>query len=144
MSIESELLREILVYDNRGSAYAVAEKAGLAYRTVMDQTDGKVNASVQVIKAAWLVTKDPRLKVILEPEGWELVPKASVLAPTKPIEAEATDVVIEVTSFIAEHRIAIEDGRIDRKEHLDLRKRIQKAKNELEELDKALDGIKVG
>ena len=130
---QAELLKEILVYDTRGLGVLVAEKAGLAYRTVMDNTDLRANPNVEVIKAAWLVSGDPRLKKLLEPEGYELMPKACDVRPTKSVEGEATDVSIAKARLLEAYRNASADGDIDRKESIDIERFMDQLDREHEE-----------
>ena len=86
----SELLHEILVNGSTDLTRHVANMAGVSRSSVEKQCYANVNPSVAVIKAAWLVTKDPRLKKLLEPinpetgESWELTPKINGQTPLKP------------------------------------------------------------
>jgi len=139
MNSITELLKEILVSTHRGSAYEVAEIAGLAYRTVIDQTDGRINPSVEVIKASWLVTKDPRLKRLLEPEGWELARKAEMVQPTRDAEGETTDVILAASTLIESIRKAKEDGRLTKEERLTILSNLGIVKLEVEEAEAALN-----
>jgi hypothetical protein len=138
MSDVSELLKEILVYEHRGAAYEVAKVAGMAYRTVMDYTDGKCNPPVKVISAAFLVTRDVRLKHLLEPDGWELVRKKGTVESDKPVEAEAMDVVVCVGDFVEDYRRKMDDGRLETHEAVALLGKIAALKTELDELEAAV------
>jgi len=140
MSDLNDLLYEIFHYQHRGCVERVAEVAGLARRTVDEYaTDNRKTVPVNVIKASWLVTEDPRLKRLLEPEGWTLVPKDEALAPTSDWEKEIGDVYMAVTGILDEVRKAIEDGKIDRNEEVGIRARINAAKLQLAELESMLE-----
>lgn len=140
MSQESKLLQEILIYDHRGAVKAVAEKAVCAESTVYSNMDGKANPSVWVLKAAFLVTEDPRLKALFEPEGWELVRKAGTVRAEKSVEGEALDVVAAVGRFVETYRTAMADRMLTIKEMAELLKHIDKVELELAELKAAVKG----
>jgi hypothetical protein len=138
MSAESELLSEILKYEHRGSVKAVAQAAVCAESTIYSNMDGKANPSVWVIKAAFEVTGDPRLKKLLEPDGWELVRKKGTVESDKPVEAEAMDVVVCVGDFVEDYRRKMDDGRLETHEAVALLGKIATLKTELDELEAAV------
>ena len=135
----AELLKEILVSTHRGSMDKVVERTGLAYRTVADQTDGRINPSVEVIKASWLVTGDPWLKLLLEPKGWELVPKATQVFPQKDLEAEIADVILMVSRLIEKVRLARQERRYTKQERIELLRILGQLRLEQVELETALE-----
>jgi len=138
MSEESKLLNEILRIGARGLIEPVAIEAGVAYDTVYDQCRGNVNPSIQVIKAAYIITQDPRLKRMLEPTGYELTPKDQLYLPEKPVHDEAVDVILAVSQFIEAHREAFRDGRYSAQEKVDLVNILKRVKRESGELETAL------
>jgi hypothetical protein len=135
----SELLKEILVSTYRGAADQVAQRAGLAYRTVLDQTDGRINPSIEVIKAAWLVTSDPRLKLLLEPTGWELVQRAEAIHPVRDTEGETVDVVLAASRLIELIREAQADRKLTKAERIALLRSVQGLKRDVLEAEAALN-----
>ena len=139
----SELLHEILVNGSTDLTRGVANMAGVSRSSVEKQCYANVNPSVAVIKAAWLVTKDPRLKKLLEPinpetgEAWELTPKINGKIPLKPIESEGVDVFISLSLFLDDLRLSLEDGEISNNEHLTNLANLNRIRVELEELSAA-------
>ncbi len=112
----AELLKEIVIYEHRGSIYKIAELAGLAHTSARDHLNGRTNPSVEVIKAAWLVTRDPRLKKLLEPDGYELVPVRPARPTAETFESGLVDLSIIGGDIASYWRQAIEDGIIDPEE----------------------------
>ncbi|MCP4746226.1 MAG: hypothetical protein GY874_08810 [Desulfobacteraceae bacterium] len=126
MSNYSDLLYEILIDgEQKGLIKKTAEYAGVAYRTIHHYMhDKKVNTPVNIIKAAWLVNKDPRLEMILTPEGYRLIEKKENIKSVKDPISEATDVVIEASDLIKEIRLAVKDGQYSKSERRSLSKRL--------------------
>lgn len=116
MNRTAELLREIMFSDNYGVAGRIAERANLAYQTVHSQTDGRSTPSVELVRAAFLETLDPRIKRILEPQGYELVPRAQGLTPTGSLVEEIGDIHDATADLRRQAKAAAEDGRLDREE----------------------------
>ena len=132
----NDLLYEVLEMQNRGSLEKAADLAEIAYSTANKYcADSRTTPPLHFIKAAWLVTKDPRLKRRLEPEGFELVPKKESLMPSQDWEREIGDVHIALSGLHAEVRDALEDGRIDRHEANGLLKTVGRVRVELAELE---------
>ena len=94
---------------------------GETYNHVHKQVSGYTNVHVNTIKAAFVVTGDPRLKRELEPEGYELVHKREAEALRCP-ESEATDIILQSSNLIEKIRQAVKDGRITQSEVLELEK----------------------
>lgn len=132
-----ELLREVVIETHRGVIRAVAMRAGLAERTVYDHcTDGRVNASVEVIRAAFEVTQDPRLKKILTPDGWELVPAQPAIPPTRDFEREMGDVEMAVSDLRRQVRQALDnDGHIDGHELVAIQCRCGEIRKQADEVE---------
>lgn len=126
----SRLLNSVLVCENRGLIEEVADRMGESYNHVHKQVSGYVNIHVNTLKAAFLVTKDPRLKRELEPEGYELVQKRNAEALRCP-ESEATDIVLQSSNLIEKIRQALADGKITQSELLDLEKSFCDVEREL-------------
>ncbi len=134
-----ELLYEVLVATHRGAVKEVARVAGLAERTVYDHcTDGRLNPSLEVIKAAWVVTQDPRLRRLLEPRGWRLVPDQAQVRPDKDVEGEAVDVSLSAGDLIRTARELLADGHLSAEDELAFQVRLQAAEKELAELREAV------
>lgn len=101
------ILKEVLVIEMRGRGVAlVAEEANLSYDDVYAQTHERVNPSVHVIRAAFLVAQAhcpeaaPRLRRLLEPEGWALAPKDESIRPQKNAESEVVDSIIAASALV--------------------------------------------
>lgn len=107
----SRLLKDVLVYRNPGSIERVADYMGETYDHIWSQTHGRVNPKIQVVKAAYVITGDQRLKRELEPEGHELVPAREAEA-IRDAESESTDIVIHASRLIERLRGAVHDGAI--------------------------------
>ncbi len=139
-----ELLYEVLIATHRGAVKEVARVAGLAERTVYDHcTDGRLNPSVEVIKAAWVVTRDPRLRKLLEPEGWRLVPEPEAAPRLKDPEAEITDINLAAADAIKALRAALDPqgpggARITRQETTALHRHLDLIERELAEARQAV------
>ena len=106
------LLKEVLVYRHPGAIEKVADLLGDTYDYVWSQTHGRVNPHIKVIKAAFVITGDPRLKRELEPEGYELVRERGCPEKLKNAEAELVDVVLASAKIITRLRETARDGRI--------------------------------
>jgi hypothetical protein len=137
-----ELLYEVLIQTHRGSVKGVAQRARLAERTVYDQcTDGRLNPSVEVIRAAFEETGDPRLKALLEPKGWHLVPRQPAQAPTQDWERELGDVHLAAAALQHEVRQGLEgDNRLDRHELVAVRRRLSELRHQIDEVEDLADG----
>ena len=130
-----ELLKEVLVLEGDGTRVKkVANLAGFAKDTVYAQTDGRANPNIHVIKAAWLVTKDPRLQRLLEPQGWRLVPDHPFESPTGTLVEEIGDVHDAATDLRRSAKEALADGNIDQEEARNLEYLINNAELELAEV----------
>ena len=108
----SRLLKEILVYKYPGAIEKVADCLGETYDHIWSQTHGRVNPKIEVVKAAFLVTGDPRLKRELEPGGYELVRERTAPEGLKNAEAELIDIVLASARVITRLRETASDGRI--------------------------------
>lgn len=115
------ILKEVLVIEMRGRGVAlVAETANLSYDDVYAQTHERVNPSVHVIRAAYLVAlahcpeAAPRLRRLLEPEGWNLTPKDESINPQKDTESEIVDAIMAASAVIEVFREAKGAGRISK------------------------------
>lgn len=137
-----ELLYEVLIQTHRGSVKGVARRARLAERTVYDQcTDGRLNPSVDVIRAAFEETSDPRLKELLEPKGWMLVPSHPVQVPTRDFERELGDIHLAAAALHGEVRQGLEgDNRLDRHELVAVKRRLAELRRQVDELETLADG----
>ena len=124
------LLKEILVYRNPGAIEKVADSLGETYDYIWSQTHGRVNPHIKVLRAAFLATKDPRLKRELEPDGFELVRERTAKALKAP-EAESTDIVLQVSNLIDQLRKALSDGTITPQESDGLEKQFCEIEKEL-------------
>lgn len=110
MNPTAALLKRIVMYDGVCSVKEVARIAGLAESTVYDNLSGRNNPSLEVVRAAFLASRDPRLKRLLEPEGWELSEVSRPKAPTEDWEKETGDVYIALSALHSEVREAMESG----------------------------------
>jgi len=108
----SRLLKEILVYKHPGAIEKVADCLGETYDHIWSQTHGRVNPKIEVVKAAFIVTGDQRLKRELEPEGYELVWERAAPVGLKDAEAELTDIVLASARVITRLRESAPDGRM--------------------------------
>jgi hypothetical protein len=131
------LLKEILVYRYPGAIEKVADHLGDTYDYVWSQTHGRVNPHIKVIRAAYIVTGDPRLKRELEPEGFELVPTREGEA-SKCAESEATDIMLQTSKLIEDLREVLEDGVITNDEADQLEKSFSAIEKELIEARAAI------
>lgn len=138
----TELLYEILIQTNRGSLDEAAKEAGYAYRTANEYcNDHRKTPPVEFLKAAWLVTEDPRLKRLLEPEGYELTPKAAARAHTGNWEREIGDINIAAANLLSIVREALTDDEIDRKEKIKIRRAVDMIKFELAQVEDIASSI---
>ena len=141
MNPHAELLKSILMSDDayeRGITKRVAEEACTALSTVYTACDGRNNPSVEIIRAAFVVTNDPRLKGILEPRGWELVRCRDAVCPQHDVEGEAIDVTSAVCKLVEDNRHALAHGRLGRKEQGRLVRDLLTAELRMSELKAAL------
>lgn len=135
------LLNEILLYEHRGSTKAVARAANCSSRTVNEACHNHTrNPAVDIIKAAWLVTGDPRLKGILEPDGYTLVPKKEALSPSQNLEHEIGDVFVAISSLLSEARTGKEKG-FDKHGKIKFLKGVEKAEREIAEVKHLAENI---
>ncbi len=139
----NELLYEILIQgDGEQLTQKVANEAGLAYRTVNEYcNDVRKTVPVQVIKAAYKVTKDPRLKKLLEPEGYELVLKQIIFPPTNDYNKEISDVNISLANLLQTIREADADGIITKKEKITIKKSFGDVLKEVNEVEALIDAF---
>ncbi|RJX35631.1 MAG: hypothetical protein C4525_02975 [Desulfarculus sp.] len=137
----AELLNEILITHAQGEkvVHRVAVAAGVSERTIYDTTSGRLNASVEVIKAAFLVVQDPRLRKLLEPEGWRLAPADQVPPPASDLASETADVILAASDSLKEARRAMADGRVSRPEDAALRRALERVRRETDEVEALLD-----
>ena len=139
MGDEARLLQEILVTGDRDLTKEVALVAGKSRAWVSEQYYKNINSSIHCIKAAWLVTGDPRLKKLLEPDGWELR-KVVAAASTKGVEQEALDLIVSVSEFVKTYRAAYADDRLTPQEKVALLTSVKDVEIELAELKSAVGG----
>ncbi len=136
----NNLLYEILVMNQKGAMYDVAELTGYAYRSVHDFCSVlNKNVPTKIIKAAYLVTKDPRLKRELEPEGYELSIKKEGLDYSEDFHKEISDVNIKLSSLLLTFRDALEDKKISKQEKITLKKQWEEVSKELAEVGALID-----
>lgn len=133
----SRLLNSILISEHRGAIYDVADLMGETYNHVHKQISGYTNVHVNTLKSAFIVTKDPRLKRELEPDGYELIPARTATA-TKCPESEITDVILHAARLIEMARNSLEDGTITRDEADALEKQFCQIEKELIEARAAI------
>ena len=140
------ILKEVLVIEMRGEGVAlVAEEANLSYDDVYAQTHERVNPSVHVIRAAFLVVEKHRpellhrIKRLLVPDGYELVPAPMGITPEKDVEPEVTDVLLAAGEVIQEWRSAYADGRITKPEAEALRGKLDNLEIQLAEAKKVIE-----
>jgi hypothetical protein len=140
----ADLLDEILTNwdQKKRTVHQVAMRACLSERAIYDMCSGRTNTSVEVVKAAFLVTRDPRLRKRLEPEGWRLTPCKLAEPATCNPETEAGDCVIEAAQLLERARQAASDQRISRPEDAELRRMLRDARVQLDEFEALLDKVK--
>ena len=135
-----EILAEILLQD-RGSIKRVADAANCSYRAVHDACHNKSrNPSNEILKAAFVVTLDPRLKEIIEPAGYTLVHKGDTLPHSQNLEREVGDVVVQVSKLIPEARMVADSG-LDKETKIKIQKRIERVKAELSEVEHLIETL---
>lgn len=134
----ARILKQVLVYENSGGLEKVAEHLNETYDYVWSQTAGRVNPAVHVIKGAYEVTGDPKLKRLLTPTGYELLPVTYKDRPTGHYEAEIGDLDIAVASIRKAFRKALEDDRITPKEADRLQKLIDALRVEIADVEAIL------
>ncbi len=136
----NKLLYEILISTHRGSIYEVAELSGYAYSSLHDFCSYlNKNVPTKVIKAAFLVTKDPRLKSELEPQGYELVLKKEGLNYSDDFHKEISDVNIKLSDLLKTFREALKDDRITKDEKIKLKTEWEEVSKELAEVGALID-----
>lgn len=131
------LLKQILVYQYPGAIEKVADYLGDTYDYVWSQTHGRVNPHIKVLRAAYIVTGDPRLKRELEPEGYELVSARDAKAQ-RDAESEATDIMLHTSRMIEKLRDSLVDGVITTDEAEELEKSFCDIEKELVEARAAI------
>ena len=120
---EARLLKQCLMYDYDGNGIqAVAGLLNETYDYVWSQTHERINPHIKVLRAAYIITGDPRLKKELEPDGFELVPKRKATGEVKSMEGEAIDVIIHAAKIMEQIQAVIEDGKVTSEEAAGLRK----------------------
>ncbi len=136
----NNLLQEILISTHRGSIYKVAEMTGYAYRSIHDFCHiPNKNIPTKIIKAAFLITKDPRLKLELEPQGYELVVKKENLKYSDDFHKEISDVNIKLSTLLLTFRDALKDEHITKQEKITLKKEWEEVSKELAEVGALID-----
>ncbi len=140
----ADLLDEILTNwdQKKRTVHRVAMRACLSERAIYDMCSGRTNTSVEVVKAAFLVTQDPRLRKRLEPEGYRLTPCGLAQPGSCSPETEAGDCVIEAARLLERARQAASDQRISRPEDAELRRMLRDARGQFDEFEALLDRIK--
>lgn len=106
MNPVTQLLNQIII--GRRLVPRVADEACVSDSTVYASCDGRNNPNLEVIKATFVVTGDPRLRRLLAPRGWRLVPDQAQVEPDKNAEGELTDVVVAVAETIQQVREAVD------------------------------------
>ena len=136
----SRLLKEVLIYDNgKGVCQAVADYSGETYDYIWSQTHGRVNPSLKTIKAAFVITKDPRLKKALEPEGFKLNPDQPGDSLLKHFEAEIGDLTVGTGLLLHASREALKDNNLSKQEENDIRRLIEAIKKDLNDVERCVD-----
>lgn len=138
------LLHEILIQEGDGTRIKqVAEVACVSTNTVYAWCDGRINPPLIAYKASFLVTGDPRLRRLLEPEGWVLCRARDRvgLEAGRSLIDEAADVFDATTDIRRAAQEALKDGHIDREEEVELERRIDAAQKELDEVSARLKAI---
>ncbi len=130
----ARLLKEILIYRIDDGINKVAHILNETYDYVWSQTHERINPSIYVVKAAYEISKDPRLKRILEPKGMCLVPDSQLSTPTKETEAEATDVILSVSDLIKTVRNSMADLKISKSEAMEIGQRMSDVDKEWAEV----------
>jgi|Deesub1362A_J573_1020465.scaffolds.fasta_scaffold01994_13 hypothetical protein len=105
MNPVTQLLNQIII-GNR-LVPKVADEACVSDSTVYASCDGRNNPNLEVVKATFVVTGDPRLRRLLEPRGWRLVPDEAQARPQRDAEGELTDVVLAASEAIQQVREAV-------------------------------------
>lgn len=142
MEAVADELQQALLYEdgNEGVVKRVAEIMDLKKRTVYDYLYGRTKLSLDFIKAAVVATNGhPRIKRLLEPEGWVLVPECKC-APMKDVEKELGDVYVSAASLHREVREALKDGVVSRREKANLVKGIDAVIREVSEIRSVVEG----
>ena len=99
--------------ENKGAVVKIADKLGLSKHTVYDYLYGRIEMSLDFLKAAAAVTDDPDVKRFLEPDGMVLSRKPDLGAVTQNLEKEMNDIYLAVATLQGELRSATEDEHID-------------------------------
>lgn len=131
----SRILKQVLVYDCPGAIEKVAEHLNETYDYIWSQTAGRVNPAVHVIKGAYEITGDPKLKRLLTPIGYEILPATSKDRPTGHFEAEIGDLDIAVAKLRTAFREVLKDNRITPKEANRLQKLIDTLRVEIADVE---------
>ncbi len=134
----ARLLKEILVFRHRNGIEQVADQLNETYDYVWSQTHERTNPSVNTIKAAFLVTKDPRLKRILTPAGFKLSPDKMTDRPVSGYEHEIGDLDIAVSTLRMKFREAMKDNMISKNEAIDISILIENIRLELIDVETVL------
>ncbi len=135
MNASVALLRKVVMYGDDCNVKDVAEKSGLAESTVYDNLNGRNNPSIEVVKGAYLASRDPRLKLLLEPHGFELIEKGKLdIAPTDNWEKETGDVYIALSVLHSNVRKTLTKGKVDQESLVQIIRDVEAVGKELNEL----------
>lgn len=145
MNPVTQLLNQIII--GKRLVPAVADEACVSDSTVYASCDGRNNPNLDVLKATFVVTGDPRLRRLLEPRGCRLVADSEQVRPSKEAEPELTDVILSSSVAIRRVREATDpDGpggrRVTREEAHDLDCCLAEMERELAEARAAVQALK--
>lgn len=131
----ARILKQVLVYEYPGALEKAAAHLNETYDYIWSQTAGRVNPAVHVIRGVYEVTGDPKLKRLLTPVGYELLPASSKARPTGHFEAEIGDLDIAVAKLRTAFREVLKDNRITPKEANRLQKLIDTLRVEIADVE---------
>lgn len=100
----------------------VSEKINVPYSTMRKYVIGKMACPVEVIKRTYAVTRHQLLKELLEPEGFELIPKGKCSLHLLPsVDAHTVDAMGKLVDLQRKFEKYFEDQRLDSQEYRDLK-----------------------
>ena len=138
-------LKAAIIYrtENRGAVRRIADRMGLSESTIYDYLEGRIKTSLEFIRAGVVATSgDPDVRKFLEPPGWSLT-RSDCEPQTQDVEREIGDVDIAVSGIRAAVRRAQEDGRISCVERSRIKRAIEDARVELNQLETLIHNLAV-
>ena len=100
----------------------VAERIGVPYDTLKKYVVGRMACPVEVLKKIYLATRHPLLKELLEPEGYELVPKGKCKLSLLPsVDAHVVQALGRIVDLQRSFEKYFEDKHLSAQEFQDLK-----------------------